>query len=133
MKISRHQGTGNRRARYALGGAALFAFALLACSGSGGPTAIEIPIARIQIVSACTVIVEGNTCTIGVRAFAEDGRQVGNPVLRFLSTNENAASVSTRGVVSGRAPGTSTILVSNSTSTVNQQFRVDVLPRGAPK
>jgi hypothetical protein len=132
MKLSRPHLRVNQRIAGLLHGAILCSLALVAC-GSDGPTAIEIPIARIEITSPCTIMIEGDQCQIGVRAFAEDGRRIGNPVLRFISTNSSTADVTAEGVVIGRAPGSATIFVANSTGSVNQQFSVSVLPRGPGK
>jgi hypothetical protein len=129
MKVSRPTWTVNR----ALVGAAVTALALGCSGGSGAPTAIEIPIARIQITQPCSVIVEGGQCQIGARAFTEDGRQIANPVLRYVSTNSTAADVSIRGLVTGRAAGSATIFVTNSTGSVSSQFVVNVFPSGGGK
>lgn len=110
----------------------LLALLVAACSGKGGPTAIEIPIARIQITKACPIVIEGEQCQIGAVAFTEDDQRIENPVLRYLSSTA-AAEVTTRGVVIGRAPGSGTIFVTNSTGSVSRQFDVAVLARGAPK
>jgi len=129
MKLSRAFFAGNR----AVPGFLLAVTALGGCSGGSGPTAIEIPIVRIQITQPCGAVIEGETCRIGVRAFAANDQQIANPVLRYLSTNESVARVSDSGLVSGVTPGDATIVVSNSTSTVFAQFRAVVIPRGAPK
>lgn len=129
MKISRHDWTGNRTSRRVLAGVCLAFSALLGCSGGSGPTAIEIPISRIDITQPCNFVIVDTECQIVALAFAEDGRQIGNPVLRFVSTNSGAADVTTRGLVIGRAAGTASIFVMNSTGSVSEQFRVDVIPR----
>jgi len=133
MNLSRAFFAGNRTIPGVAHGFLLAAFALAGCSGGGGPTAIEIPIARIQVTQPCTAVIEGETCRIGVRAFTADDQQIGNPVLRYLSTNESVAPVSDAGVVSGRSVGQATIVISNSTSTVFAQFQANVFPRGSPK
>lgn len=108
--------------------------AALACSGgSGGPTAIEIPIAAIDVTQPCGVLIEGDQCQIGVRATSADGSTITNPVLRYISSNSGAADVTTAGVVIGRAPGSATIFVTNSTGSVSDQFTATVLPSSNPK
>ena len=129
MKLSRAFFAGNRTLRGVARVLPLAALALGGCSGGGGPTSIEIPIARIQITQPCTAVIEGETCRIGVRAFTADDQQIGSPVLRYLSTNESVAPVSDAGVVSGRSVGEATIVISNSTSTVFAQFRANVFPQ----
>jgi len=131
MKLSRAIFAGNRTLRGVARGLPLAALALGSCSGGGGPTAIEIPVARIQITQPCSAVIEGETCRIGVRAFTADDREIGNPVLRYLSSNESAARVSDSGVVTGVSVGQATILISNSTSTVIVQFQANVFPRRA--
>jgi len=131
MKLSLPSSRVNRLHRRALG---LAAVAALACSGgSGSPTAIEIAIAAIDVTGPCTVVIQDEQCQIGVRALAEDGRVISNPVLRYISTNSGAADVTTGGVVIGRSPGSATIYVTNSTGSVSDQFTANVLPRNTPK
>jgi hypothetical protein len=114
-------------------GTALAALGLACSGGSGGPTAIEIAVAGIEVTEPCTVVIEGENCQIGVRATAEDGRVIQNPVLRYISTNSSAADVTEAGLVIGRAAGSGTIFVTNSTGSVTDDFRFNVLPRNAPK
>ncbi len=136
MKLSRITLRVNRIHRAGRNGGALLAGVLagvLACSGSGGPTAIEIGIDRIDVTAPCTVVIEGDTCQIVAQAFAEDGRLIQNPVLRYTSSNPATADVSTTGVMTGRAPGQVTIVVSNTTGSVSDQFNASILPNTGPK
>ena len=128
MKLSGPFFRVNRSLSRAFLSAGLGVFALLGCSDGTGPTAIEIPIDRIDITTPCSSVVEGFTCRIGVEAFAADGRQIANPVLRYLTTNSNVADVTTDGTVRGIAPGDATIYVTNSTASVQDEFRVFVFP-----
>ena len=129
MKLSGPFFRVNRSLSRALQGAILGVFAVLGCSGDNGPTAIEIPIARIDITSPCRVVIEGFTCQIGVTAFAEDGRQIANPVLRYLTRDSSVADVTANGLVTGRLPGNTMIEVTNSTNSVRDDFPVAVLPQ----
>jgi hypothetical protein len=109
-------------------GTGLGVFALLGCSDNSGPTAIEIPIVLIEVTQPCPSVIEGQSCQIGVQAFAEGGQPIANPVLRYLTTNSNVANVTTSGTVHGIAPGDATIYVTNSTASVQDEFRVFVFP-----
>jgi hypothetical protein len=101
--------------------------ALAACSGGSGPTAIEVPIARIDIASNdCIGVVEGDTCTIVARAFGTNGTQIGNPVMRWFTSHPAIAEVQ-NGRVTARSPGTATITVTNSTASVSAEATVRVL------
>src|SRR5688572_3924832 len=71
MKLSGPFFRVNRSLSRAFLGAGLGVFALLGCSDNGGPTAIEIPIVLIEVTQPCSSVIEGQSCTIGVRAFAE--------------------------------------------------------------
>ena len=132
MKLSRRNFSGNRVTPFAPLGIALTVLGLACSGGSGGPTAIEIAVAGIEVTQPCGVVIEGENCQIGVRATAEDGRVIQNPVLRYNS-NSSAADVSDRGLVTGLAAGSGTITVTNSTGSVTDDFRFNVLPRSAPK
>lgn len=101
---------------------------IAACGGGGGPTAIEIPIAELDIVQGCSSIVEGQRCQIVVRALTAEGQQVSNPVLRWSSSNDGVASVSNRGLVQAGGAGIVTIRVSNTTDTAKDQTTIYVLP-----
>ena len=102
-----------------------------ACAGGSGPTAIEIPIGRLEIASnGCLSVVEGDTCVIVVRAFSTDGQEIGNPVLRWFTSNSAIAQVE-NGTVSARSPGQATITVSNSTGSVSAQATARVFSRPA--
>jgi hypothetical protein len=128
MKLSGPFFRVNRSLSRAFLSAGLGVFALLGCSDGAGPTAIEIPIVLIEVTQPCSSVIEGQSCVIGVRAFAEGGQQIANPVLRYLTTNSSVADVTTSGTVRGIAPGDATIYVTNSTASVQDEFRVFVFP-----
>ncbi|MDX1661454.1 MAG: hypothetical protein R3326_06665 [Gemmatimonadota bacterium] len=100
------------------------------CSDDGGPTAIEIDIARLEFVQECIFVVTGSQCAIVVQAFTEEDQQIGNPVLRWSSSNSSSVRIDEENqnsvVVVGVSPGSSTITVSNSTATVLAQTQVRV-------
>ncbi|MFN2384517.1 MAG: Ig domain-containing protein [Gemmatimonadota bacterium] len=101
---------------------------LAACSGSG-PTAIEIPIAELEIVQGCGVIIAGERCQVQIRALTAEGQQIANPVLRWSSSNDAVASVSNRGLITAGGAGSVTIRVSNTTDTAKDETRIHVIPR----
>lgn len=106
------------------------ALAALGCSGgSGGPTPIEIPIARIEIVgNGCQAAVPGNQCKITAEAYTAENQQIGNPVLVWLSSDSSVASVDNQGLVTAKGAGNATIQVSNRTDTVSARVDIHVLP-----
>ena len=114
------------RARSAL---PLAFLALAACSGgSGGPTAIEIPIDRREIAGGCAAyLLPDERCQLQVRAITAQGQIVTNPVVRWASTDAGVASVDARGRVTARGPGAATIRVSNTTDTAIADRTVNVL------
>jgi hypothetical protein len=99
------------------------------CNSGGGPTAIEIPIDRLEIVAACGAIAETETCTFRAEAFSGT-QQVANPVLRWSSSNSTVATVEEQGtsaVVRGRQSGQVSITVSNTTGTVSDSKTMHVI------
>ncbi|HUP20183.1 MAG TPA: hypothetical protein VM778_09550 [Gemmatimonadota bacterium] len=106
----------------------------LACSGGGGPTAIEIPIDRLELVLSCGTIPETQTCVFRAEAFSGE-QQVANPVLRWFTSNSTVATVEGAGssaTVLGRQTGQATITVSNSTGSVSDGRLLHVI-RFSPK
>ena len=101
--------------------------AAASCSNSNGPTAIEIPIADIQIRSGSCAVEEGRTCNLFAEAKTADGTIVTNPILRWSSSNPTVATVegqSSQAVVSIHSVGTATITVSNTTGDVSDTAKV---------
>lgn len=99
------------------------------CTGGGGPTAIEIPIDRLDIVQFCAAIAETETCMFRAEAFSGE-QLVANPVLRWSSSNSTVASVEEQGtsaLVRGRQSGQVSIIVSNTTGTVSDSKTLHVL------
>lgn len=133
MKLSGPFFRGNRSLPRAFPAAILGVVALLGCTSDGGPTAIEIPIVLIEVTQPCSAVIEGQSCQIGVRAFAEGGQVIANPVLRYLTTNSSVAAVTETGRVIGVAPGNAVIEVTNSTDSVRDNFSVSVFPAGGSK
>ena len=98
-----------------------------------GPTAIEIPIASLEITSGCAVMIEGSECTVGVIAMTEQGQSIINPVLRWSSNGSAVAIRNARGLIAAVAPGQATVRVENSTGTVSDDTRVTVIPNTGGK
>jgi uncharacterized protein YjdB len=108
---------------------ALLAVALFAaCSGDDGPTAIEIPLARVEITGPCPTVDEGATCQMTARGITADNEIVTNAVLRWSSNANSIAQVNNDGRVFGLAPGTATITVEASFGTGSATSRVTVFP-----
>ncbi|HET7692964.1 MAG TPA: Ig-like domain-containing protein [Gemmatimonadota bacterium] len=105
--------------------AALF---LPACGGDSGPTAIEIPLARVEITGPCPTVDEGATCQMTARGITADNQIVTNAVLRWSSNANSIAQVNNDGRVFGLAPGTATITVEASFGTGRATSRVTVFP-----
>ncbi|MGH7544026.1 MAG: Ig-like domain-containing protein [Gemmatimonadota bacterium] len=102
----------------------------LACSNSGGPTAIEIPIATIQIRSGGCFVEEGASCPVLAEARTADGVLVSNPILRWTSSNTTVASVegeSSTATIHARAIGNATVTVTDTTGDITDDIRVTVL------
>ena len=86
------------------------AVAALACS-SDGPTAIEIPLAEVEIITPCPTVDIGASCPMSARGITAEGQIVTNAVLRWSSSNPSAVQVNSDGRVFGLGVGKSTILV----------------------
>lgn len=102
------------------------ALLLPACSGDSGPTAIEIPLAKIEIVTPCPDIPEGSTCQIAARGITEDNELVTNAVLRWSSGNNSVAQVNNEGRVFAVGAGKTTILVEAALGTGSATTNVTV-------
>lgn len=95
------------------------------CDSDSGPTTIEIPITRIEILpSGCTTMPVGSSCALRVRAFSGD-QLVVDPVVVFASTVQRVATVDDDGVIRAQDIGTTTITVSPSFGSA-QPARTDV-------
>jgi hypothetical protein len=112
--------------------ALLFSTPLVGCNESG-PTAIEIPIASLEITAGCTVMIEGSTCNIDVIARTEEGQVVANPVLRWSSNSSSVAIRNNRGLIAAVSPGAATVTVRNSTGTASDNTQVTVIPNTGGK
>lgn len=102
-----------------------------ACSSSDGPTAIEIPIATIQIRSGGCFVPAGETCSVVAEAKTAAGVVVSNPVLRWSSSNTTVASVtgeSSTATIRAQAIGNAVVTVSDTTGDVTDEMPVAVLP-----
>ncbi|MBW3660624.1 MAG: hypothetical protein KY397_03210 [Gemmatimonadetes bacterium] len=113
---------------------ATLAASMAACNGGdGGPTAIELPIARLEFVERCSFVVTDSRCTLVVEAFTAEGQRIANPILRWSSSNSGSVSIvdqnGAAATVRGVAPGSSTVTVSNTTTTTFLRTDVRVLPR----
>lgn len=86
------------------------ALLLPACSADG-PTAIEIPLASVEITNECRLMEEGATCQMAALGITADNQIVTNAVLRWSSNNNSVAQVNSEGRVFGVGPGQATILV----------------------
>lgn len=103
---------------------------LAACSGDG-PTAIEIPLASVEILQGCGAIGEGDSCQILARGMTAEGQIVTNAVLRWSSNASSVAQVNNEGRVFGVGPGKATITVE---AAIGQgQDSVEVFVFGATK
>lgn len=109
---------------------ALLAIALFlpACSSEDGPTAIEIPLARVEITSPCPTMGEGDTCQMAARGITAENQVVTNAVLRWSSNASSVAQVSTEGRVFGVGPGRATITVEAAFGTGEATSEVVVFP-----
>lgn len=107
--------------------AAALALSMSACSGSGGPTAIELQIDSLAFTSTCPIVSLGEQCQLGAAAFTAEGQRIGNPVLRWATFNFQVADVDEDGTVTASGPGLATIEVSNTTGTVFARTDVRVV------
>ena len=112
---------------------ALLAIALFlpACSGDG-PTAIEIPLAVVEILQGCSSVIEGSTCQMVARGLTAEGQVVTNAVLRWSSNANSIAQVNSEGLVFGIASGRATITVEAALGHGEDSREVFVF-RPAPK
>lgn len=100
---------------------------LVACS-SDGPTAIEIPLAEVQITSPCPSMGEGETCVMAARGITAEGQIVTNAVLRWSSSASSIVQVNNEGRVFGLAPGKATITVEAALGQGSDTSDVNVFP-----
>ena len=107
------------------------AFFLPACSGDEGPTAIEIPLARVEITKGCGSIGEGSTCVMEARGFTAENQLVTNAVLRWSSNASSVAQVNNEGRVFGVGPGRAMITVEAAFG--QGEDSIEVLVFGATK
>lgn len=89
---------------------ASLAIAALGCSDDG-PTAIEIPLAEVEITQGCGSIGEGDICQMEARGMTAEGQIVTNAVLRWSTNAGSVAQVDDDGRVFGVGPGRATITV----------------------
>lgn len=101
------------------------ALLLPACSGDG-PTAIEIPLAEVEILFGCPTVDEGATCQMAARGMTAEGQVVTNAVLRWSSNANSIAQVDNNGRVFGLNPGTATITVEAAFGQGSDTSRVTV-------
>lgn len=87
------------------------AWSAVACSGDSGPTVIEIPLASVEILEACSTIAEGETCLMRARGITSEGQIVTNAVLRWSSSNNSVAQVNDEGRVFAVGVGNTIITV----------------------
>ena len=104
------------------------ALLLPACSGESGPTAIEIPLAEVEILFGCPTVDEGATCQMSARGITAEGQLVTNAVLRWSSNANSIVQVDSNGRVFGIAPGTATITVEAAFGQGTDTSRVAVFP-----
>ena len=104
------------------------ALILPACSGESGPTAIEIPLAQVEITGPCPQLDEGETCLMTARGITAEGQIVTNAVLRWSSSASSIAQVNNEGRVFGLGPGSATITVEASFGQGMDTSRVTVFP-----
>jgi hypothetical protein len=104
------------------------ALSLPACSGDSGPTAIEIPLASVEIVTPCPEVPEGSTCQIAARGITADNELVTNAVLRWSSSNNSTVQVNDDGRVFAVGTGKATILVEAALGTGSATTQVVVRP-----
>lgn len=90
---------------------AVLALTAIGCSGDSGPTAIEIPLASVEIIQGCGSIGEGDTCQMLARGMTAEGQIVTNAVLRWSSNANAVAQVNNEGRVFGVGPGRAVISV----------------------
>jgi hypothetical protein len=104
------------------------ALVLQACSGDDGPTAIEIPLARVEIVTPCPEVPLDSTCQIAARGITADNELVTNAVLRWSSSNNSVAQVNDEGRVFAVGTGKATILIEAALGTGSATTQVVVRP-----
>ena len=109
---------------------ALLAIALFlpACSSDDGPTAIEIPLARVEITQGCGNIGEGDTCVMEARGITAENQIVTNAVLRWSSNASSVAQVNNEGRVFGVGPGRATITVEAAFGSGEDSTEIIVFP-----
>ena len=106
----------------------LLAAALLACGGDDGPTAIEIPLAQVEITAPCPTFDIGSTCLTTARGITADNQIVTNAVLRWSSNANSVVQVNSEGRVFGVAPGRATITVEAALGQGSDTAEVLVFP-----
>ena len=105
----------------------LLAAAVLACSDDG-PTAIEIPLAQVEITAPCPTVDIGSTCQMTARGITAENEIVTNAVLRWSSNANSIVQVNSEGRVFGIAPGKATIRVEAALGQGSDTAEVLVFP-----
>jgi uncharacterized protein YjdB len=108
------------------------ALAVAACQGDEGPTAIEIPLASVEILQGCSSVIEGTTCQMVARGMTAEGQVVTNAILHWSSSANSVAQVNSEGRVFGIASGRATITVEAALGQGEDSAEVFVF-RSAPK
>ena len=107
---------------------ALLAAALLPACSEDGPTAIEIPLARVEITAPCPTVDIGSSCPMTARGITADDQIVTNAVLRWSSNSPSIVSVNPDGRVFGIAPGQARITVEAAFGQGSDTSEVTVFP-----
>ena len=105
----------------------LLAAGMMACSDEG-PTAIEIPLAQVEITAPCPTVDIGSTCLMTARGITADNQIVTNAVLRWSSNANSVVQVNSEGRVFGIAPGRATIRVEAALGQGSDTAEVLVFP-----
>lgn len=108
----------------------LAALPLAGCGGGGGgSSAITSPVSTIKSGFSATTLMQGKTVQLAASGLTASGSAVNisTDSFTFATSNAAAVTVSTTGLLTGVAPGTSTITITDNTIGKSVTFPVSTI------
>jgi alpha-tubulin suppressor-like RCC1 family protein len=101
---------------------------LVACGGDGGNGPSTTPVASIEVTPTTTDLPPGGTEQLTWTCRDADGNVLGGRIVTFSTSNSAAATVSNKGLVTGVAVGTATIVAKSEGKSATVSVNVADLP-----
>jgi uncharacterized protein YjdB len=97
-------------------------------SGSSTVTVLLVPVGSVTIAPTTSSVAVGQTTTLTATVKDRNGTVVTDRVVTWVSVNPGIATVSSTGVVTGVAPGTTTITATSETKSGSATVTVTLAP-----